>query len=49
MGTVEFLGAGIVQCQQVTLNLFCSLSLREAEVMCFTLLSDTMHGAPHGG
>lgn len=48
MWTVEFLGAGIVECKWVTLNLFCSLMLREAEIMFCTLLSDTVHGASHG-
>lgn len=48
MWTVEFLGAGIVQCKWVTLNLFCSLMLREAEIMFSTLLSDTVCGASHG-
>lgn len=48
MWTVEFLGAGIVQCKWVTLNLFCSLALREAEVTCSTKLPDTVHGVSHG-
>lgn len=48
MWTVEFLGAGIVQCKWLTLSLFCSLGLREAEVICSILLSDTVHGASHG-
>lgn len=44
MWAVELQGAGIVQCKWVTLNLFCNLVLREAEVMCSILLSDTVHG-----